>query len=132
MPITVALFNKTIGGRQFAFDTGDIAFGDAETKDVVRNLGTTITTITLRKRNVTFTIRGANAADITTLYTARDNVTNQLVNATGPVAGEDIPIGGDVIYNALLKDVQAGPPITIAGVPVIESVTVRYDSQDWT
>lgn len=129
MPISVALFQKVIGGRQFAFDTGDIAFGDAETKEVLKNTGVDIAKIPLRKRQVTFTIRGANAGDIQSLYAARENTILRLVNATGVVQGEDIQIGADKIYNALLIDVQAGPPITVAGIPLIEQVTVRYDSQ---
>lgn len=129
MPVSVALYTKQIGGRQFAFDTGDIAFGDVTTRDVPKNVSTDIVNIPLRKRQVTFTIRGANSADIQTLYAARDNTITQLVNATGVVQGEDITIGADTIYNALLMDVQAGPPITVGGIPIIEQVTVRYDSQ---
>lgn len=128
MPVSVALYQKEIGGRTFAFDTGDISFGDAETKEVLKNISTDILRIPLRKRNVTFTIRGANATDIETLYAARDNTITQLVNATSAVAGEDIVIGGDTLYNCILIDVQAGPPITVAGIPLIEQVTVRYDS----
>jgi hypothetical protein len=44
MPVSVALFTKTIGGRQFAFDTGDISFGDAETKEVLKNVSTVCST----------------------------------------------------------------------------------------
>lgn len=129
MPIQVALYTKEIGGRQFAFDSGDISFGDAETKEVQRNVGTDIVRFTLRKRQVTFTIRGATSNDIQGLYGERADNINRLVAATGIVPGEDIDIGGETIFNALLLDVQAGPPITVAGVPVIEQVQVRYDSQ---
>lgn len=129
MPVTVSLFTLDIGGRTFAFDTGDISFGDAETKEVQKNVGTDIVKFTLRKRQVTFTIRGANSGDLTALYQERDNNITQLVNASGAVAGTDIAIGADTIYSALLLDVQAGPPITIAGVPIVEQVQVRYDSQ---
>jgi len=132
MPVTVALYTKIIGGRQFAFDTGDISFGQAENKDVLKNVGIDIVKITLQKRQVTFTIRGANAGDLAALYTTRENNITRLVNANGLVQGEDLQIGGDVIYNALLLDVQAGPPITVQGVPIIESVQVRYDSQVYT
>lgn len=131
MPITVALYQKTIGGRTYAFDTSDISFGDAETKEVLKNTGVDIVKIPLRKRQVTFTIRGVNSGDIQTLFTARENTITQLVNATGTVSGEDIAIGADTIYNALLLDVQAGPPITVGGIPLVESVTVRYDSQSY-
>lgn len=129
MPIAVALFQKNIGGTNYAFDTGDISFGDAETKEVLRNIGTDIVKIPLRKRQVTFTIRGANSANLQSLYAARDNSINTLINAAGTITGENIPIGADVIYNALLLDVQAGPPITVAGQALVEQVTVRYDSQ---
>lgn len=129
MPIEIALFQKEIGGRLFAFDTGDIAFGDGQTKDILRNVGTDIVTFQLRKRQVTFTIRGANGPDIQALYSERDNNILRLVNATGPVEGEDITVGGEIIYSALLLDVQAGPPIRVAGVPIIEQVAVRFDSQ---
>ena len=40
MPVSVALYQKEIGGRTFAFDTGDISFGDAETKEVLKNIST--------------------------------------------------------------------------------------------
>jgi hypothetical protein len=129
MPIKVALFSKEIGGNPYAFDTGDIAFGDAETKEVTKNVGSGIVKFTLRKRQVTFTIRGVNAAQITNLYAERDNSVLRLVSAVGEVTGEDITIGADTIYSALLLDVQAGPPTEIAGIPLIEQVTVRYDSQ---
>lgn len=129
MPVAVSLYTKTIGGRQFAFDTGDISFGDKETKEVMKNVGTDIAKIPLKKRQVTFTIRGANAADIQALYAERDDTITRLVNATGVVEGEDIEIGADTIYNALLMNVTAGPPITVAGVPLVEQVQVVYDSQ---
>lgn len=128
MPINVSLFTKTIGGTQYAFDTGDISFGDAETKEVVKNVGTDILSFPLRKRQVTFTIRGANAANITSLYQAREDSINQLVNATEPVTGEDIVIGGDTIYGAILIDVQAGPPIQIGSTSLVEQVSVVYNS----
>lgn len=129
MPIAVALYQKQIGGRTYAFDSGDISFGDVETREVLKNTGIDIVRIPLRKRNVTFTIRGVNSSDIQSLLTARENAVLQLVNATGAVTGEDIPVGADTIFNALLLDVQAGPPITVGGIPLVESVTVRYDSQ---
>lgn len=131
MPIQVALYTKTIGGRQFAFDTGDISFGDAETKDIPRNTGTDITTIQLRKRSVTFTIRGANAADIQAMYGERDDNITQLVTA-GTVTGADIEISGDTIYNAYLRQVTPGAPITVAGQPLIEQTTVEFVSQQYT
>lgn len=128
MPINVSLFQKVIGGTQYAFDTGDISFGDAETKEVVKNVGTDILSFTLRKRQVTFTIRGANAANITNLYQAREDSILQVVNATEPVTGEDIVLGGDTIYSAILVDVQAGPPIGIGSTSLVEQVSVVYDS----
>lgn len=131
MPITVALYQKQIGGRTYAFDTGDISFGDAETKEVLKNTGVDIVRIPLRKRQITFTIRGVNASDIQTLEAARENAITQLVNATGVVTGEDIVVGATTIYNALLLDVQAGPPITVGGIPLVEQVQVRYDSQSY-
>lgn len=129
MPISVALYQKQIGGTTYAFDTGDIAFGDAQTKEVLKNTGVDIVTIPLRKRNVTFTIRGVNAANIEALETAREDAINQLVNATGLVQGEDIVIGATTIYNALLLDVQPGAPIIVGGIPLVEQVQVRFDSQ---
>lgn len=128
MPIQVALYSKQIGGKTFAFDTGDISYGDAGTKEVPINVGVDVLTVTLRKRQVTFTIRGATGADLQNLYTERDNVITQLINATAPVTGEDIQIGEDIIYSALLKDVQAGPPINVGGRSIIEQLTVVYDS----
>lgn len=128
MPIDVALFQKNIGGKDFAFDTGDIAFGDAETKQIPKNVGTDILTIPLRKREVTFTIRGANSADIIALFAARESSINQIVNATEPLAGEDIPIGADTIYGALLIDVQAGPPIKVGTTFIVEQTTVVFRS----
>lgn len=128
MPIDVALYTKTIGGKQFAFDTGDISFGDAETKDVVKNVGTDILSFSLRKREVTFTIRGANASDLTALFTARDNSINQIVSATEPLTGEDIAIGADTIFSALLVDVQAGPPIKIGDTFLVEETSVVFRS----
>ena len=128
MPINVSLFQKIIGGKQYAFDTGDISFGDAESKNVVKNVGTDILQFTLRKRQVTFTIRGANAADVASLNQAREDSILQVVNATEPVTGEDIPIGGDTIYSAILVDVQAGPPIGIGSTSLVEQVSVVYNS----
>lgn len=129
MPIEVALFQKNIGGKNFAFDTGDIAFSDGETKNILKNTGTGIVTIPLRKRQITFTIRGANSSDIQSLFAARDNSVLALINATGDIAGENIVIGVDTIEGTLLTQAQAGPPITVAGIPLIEQTTVRYDSQ---
>lgn len=131
MPVDVALYTKEIGGRQFAFDTGDIAYADGETKNILKNIGTNIATIPLRKRQITFTIRGANASDIQTLFQARDNSIITIVNAAGEITGEDITIGADTIYNTLLILAQAGPPITVAGIPLVEQTTVRYDSQKY-
>lgn len=128
MPIDVALFQKNIGGKDFAFDTGDISFGDAETKQIPKNVGTDILIIPLRKREVTFTIRGANSADITALFAARESSINQIVNATEALVGEDIPIGADTIYGALLIDVQAGPPIKVGTTFIVEQVTVVFRS----
>lgn len=132
MPITVALFSLNIGGRDFAFDTPDISFGDGNTKDVERNIGSDILKFTLRKRQVTLTIRGATKDDIEGIYAELENNINRLLNANGPVAGTNIVIGADTIENAILLSVQSGPPITIGGVPVIEQVQVRYDSQSYT
>lgn len=128
MSIQVALYTREIGGRQYAFDTGDIAFGDAETKEVDKNVGTDILSIPLRKRQVTFTIRGANAADVEALTQARSQSILDIVNATEPLTGEDIQIGGDVILGAILIDVQAGPPIGIGGTSLVETVAVTYNS----
>lgn len=129
MPVQVSLYQQQIGGRTFAFDSGDISLGDGETKEILRNVGNDIVRFTIKKREITFTIRGANATDITSLYAERDNNITQLVNATGPVTGQDIEFGGDTIYSALLLDIQAGAPITVAGVPIIEQVQVIYRSQ---
>jgi hypothetical protein len=131
MPIDVDLFTLDIGGRQYAFDTGDISYGDAETKEVPKNLGTSIINLSFRKRNVTFTIRGANGTDLENLYQTVDDNKLALVNATAPVTGEDLQIGADTIYDALLLDVQAGPPLNVGGNSIIEQVQVRYDSQVW-
>ncbi|MEM9149375.1 MAG: hypothetical protein AAGB19_02835 [Cyanobacteria bacterium P01_F01_bin.3] len=128
MPINVSLFQRNINGIQYAFDTGDINFGDADTKDIVKNIGNDILSFTLRKRQVTFTIRGANSANVQSLIQAREDSILQVVNATEPVQGEDIVIGGDTIYSAILVDVQAGPPIGIGSTSLVEQVTVVYDS----
>jgi hypothetical protein len=128
MPINVSLFTKTIGNRQYAFDTGDISFGDVESKQLVKNVGTDILQFTLRKRQVTFTIRGCNAADVQALNQAREDSILQVVNATEPLTGEDIVLGGDTLYGAILVDVQAGPPIGIGSTSLVEQVSVVYNS----
>lgn len=128
MPIQVSLFTFTIGGKQYAFDTGDIAFSDASTKQIPKNVGTDILEIPLRKRRVTFTIRGASGTDLTNLVAERENVLLQIVNATEPVTGDDIQIGADIIYSAILTDVQPGVPIEVGGNSILEQVQVVYDS----
>jgi hypothetical protein len=95
---------------------------------LVKNVGTDILQFTLRKRQVTFTIRGCNAADVQALNQARDNSILQVVNATEPLTGEDIVLGGDTIYGAILVDVQAGPPIGIGSTSLVEQVSVVYNS----
>lgn len=128
MPITISLYQKTIAGKTYAFDQDDISFGDVETKEVQRNIGTDIVTISLRKRQVTLTVRGANANDLASLYAEREANIMLLLTSDGAVTGEDITIGADTIYNTLLLDVNPQAPIVVAGIPLAQ-VELVYNSQ---
>lgn len=125
--------NGTPGtGREFAFDTSDISFGEAENRQIPKNLGDNIVNLTFRKEQVTFTVRGANNQDYEFLEAVKNANRDALIGATGSIKGTDIKIGAKVIENALLLDVQASAPSIVLGDALYETITLRYDSQIWT
>lgn len=139
MPAKLEYFSLEVGGtgqpgtgRIFAFDTGDISFGEDENRQVPKNLGDNILNLTFRKENVTLTVRGANNADFEFLEALKNANRDTLIRATTSIDGEDITIGAKVIENALLLDVQPSAPILVLGDAIYESIALTFSSQIWT
>jgi hypothetical protein len=126
MPIPVALFQF----RGKAFDSGDVSFGQAETKDIQINRNGNINKVQIAKESVTFSIKGAIDADLGQFDSERSNNVLGLIN--GSVIGEDIDILGKTIYSAILTRVSPSAPISVNGVTIFEQIELEYASQVWT
>lgn len=115
--------------RGFAFQPGDIQFGDGESLDVLINSGGRQTKFQVSQTTVTFTVKGALASDVASFETERANNIRSLLNRTA--VGEDIPISGKIVPGALLLKVTPTAPITIGGVEIIESMQLEFRSFDY-
>ena len=126
MTIPVILFTF----RGYAFDSGDISFGEAETRDIQINRNGDINTVQIRKESATFTLRGATDVDLIKFEAERANNVINLIN--GSAIGEDIAILGKTLFSALLYSVQPSAPISVAGNTIYEQITLEYRSQKWS
>jgi hypothetical protein len=126
MPIPVALFQH----EGYAFDPGDVSFGESESKDILINRGGLINKVKIRKESVTFKLKGATDVDLQKYEAERTNNVIGLIN--GSVTGADIPILGKTIYAALLTDVKPTAPIAVNGITIFESIDLEYQSQVYT
>lgn len=107
----------------------DISFGEAETYEVTINGGDkgTITTIPLRKRTATLTLRGAVEADLNSVQTERDANIVALINRNEDV--ETLDFGGFLVEDALLTDFTPSAPVTVEGNVIFETIELTYSSQ---
>ncbi len=114
------------------FDTDDISFGEVESIEVPVNGGASgdITTIPLRKRQVTLTARGATEDDVRRLEALRgDNVTALLAKQD---VGIDLDFGGFPIPKAYLADVTPGGFRKVNGKVVYDSIELLVNAQRYT
>lgn len=110
-----------------AYDSGDISFGDGESKDITINTGTAINKVAITKKTVTFKARGCSGANLAGLEAKRDAAISQMLR--GGAAGENINVLGKVIENAYLSKVTPSAPITVDGIVNFESIDTEYVSQ---
>lgn len=110
-----------------AYDSGDISFGDGESKDITINTGTTINKVTLTKKTVTFKARGCSGSDLAILESKRDAAISQMLRGGAP--GADINILGKVIESAYVSKVTPSAPIKVDGIVIFESIDTEYTSQ---
>lgn len=130
MAVSIVLFQLDIGGRTIAFDSGDISFGQGETRDLAFNRNGKISTVTVAKAQVTLTIRGGTSADLAAVEAERENNIDALI--AGTEVTQNIDIGGKMIGNALLKQVNPSGPITIQGTTNFETIELVYESADYS
>ncbi|HEY9764631.1 MAG TPA: hypothetical protein V6D07_19040 [Trichocoleus sp.] len=123
--ISVELFQF----RGFALEPSDISLGDGESLDVAINSNGRLTKFQITQPTITFTVKGALASDVQTFDAERSNNIRSLINRTA--VGEDIPISGKTITNALLLKVTPSAPIKVGGVEIIESMQLEFRSFDY-
>ena len=126
MPISVKLFE--LDG--IAYASGDVQIGEAENLAPPINTGKTILTVPLRRRRLTLNARGITETKVQGLDAARSNSVTAILG--GSPSGDEIPLPGLTITNALLLDYQPGAPIYVDDTPILEQVQLVYDSMDWS
>lgn len=109
-----------------AYEGSDISFGDGESKEITINTGTAINKVSITKKTVTFTARGASGADLTGLQGKRDAAIRALLRGGTP--GSDINILGMVVEQAYCSKVSPSAPITVDGITIFETIAVEYTS----
>lgn len=109
-----------------AYDSGDISFGDGESKEITINTGTAINKVNLTKKTVTFTARGCSNANLTALEAKRDAAVRSMLRGQTP--GVNINVLGFTIEKAYLSKVTPSAPITVDGITNFESIAVEYSS----
>lgn len=116
--------------RGYAFDSGDISYGEAESQDININRNSEIQTVQIRKESVTFTLRGATDTDLTAFEDERNTNIDALI--AGTAVPENIDILGKTISSALLYSVTPSGPKYINGSTIYESIELEYRSQVWS
>ena len=132
MALDVALlqFPQITEIAQFAFDTGDISFGEAENKQISINYGGNIEQINIRRRSIQFTIRGALETDVVALDQVReDNIRAMIARQD---LGVDFNVAGIQIYKGYLADVTPSGSITVEGTEILESLQLTYNARRWS
>lgn len=115
--------------REFAFEPGDISFGDGETKDVIINSNGKLNKVQISQPTITFTIKGAIASDVEAFDAERANNIRALLNRN--LSGETIEIAGKTITNSWLARVTPSAPIKVGGIEILESLQLEFRSQDY-
>jgi len=126
--MALSIVNLIVDG--IAYESQDIAFGDAETKEITVQRDGKILRVNLKKRQVTFTARGVTQLQVTQFeQKAEDNIRKMIFGGLQTI---NIDIGGYVIADAVLFSITPSAPTLIEGVALYENCQFVYNSiGDW-
>lgn len=129
MAISFKYFTFDVDGIIYAVKPDGISFGEAETEEVLINGGSdgTVTTVTIKKREVTLTVEGATDADLSRIQNKRDENILDLINRRASL--QDLSFGGFVVEQALITDFTPSAPKTVDGIGIFDNIEVVFTSQ---
>lgn len=127
----MALSVKLFAVDGVAYAGGDVQIGEAESLSVPINNGVTILTVPVRRRRLTLNARGMTENQATTLQATRDGNIASLVTNTAPTTAT-IAVGPFDYTRMYLADYQPSGPIEIESNSLFESLSLVYDSLDWS
>lgn len=129
MAISFKYFTFSLDGFVYAVKPDGISFGEAETEEVKINGGSdgSVTTVPIKKRQVTLRVEGVTDSDITRIQNKRDENILDLINRRAQVT--NLSFGGFVVEQALITDFTPSAPKIIDGIGIFDSIEVVYSSQ---
>lgn len=125
MPISVENYTQFKG---FAVAPSDIQLGEAESKTlpVLSEEGQLLNS-TFRRYSLQIVVRGIRQDQADPFLLAASQANLNLFQ--GSPQKENISLLGRTFYQCVLVNCQASQPISVAGSPLIEELTLTYESQ---
>lgn len=129
MAISFKYFTFDVDGTVYAVKPDGISFGESETEEVKINGGSdgTVTTVKIKKREVTLSVEGATDADLSRIQNKRDENILDLINRRATL--QDLSFGGFVVEQALITDFTPSAPKTVDGIGIFDKIEVVFTSQ---
>lgn len=129
MAISFKYFTFDVDGTVYAVKPDGVSFGEAETNDILINGGAdgTVTTIPIKKRQVTLTVEGVTDVDIARIQNKRDENILDLINRRATV--QDLNFGGFVVEQTLITDFTPSAPKVVDGIGIFDQMEVVFSSQ---
>ena len=129
MAISFKYFTFSVDGTVYAVKPDGVSFEEAETNDILINGGAdgTVTTIPIKKRQVTLTVEGVTDVDIARIQNKRDENILDLINRRATV--QDLSFGGFIVEQTLITDFTPSAPKLVDGIGIFDKMEVVFSSQ---
>ena len=129
MAISFKYFTFSVDGTIYAVKPDGVSFGEAETNDILINGGAdgTVTTVPIKKRQVTLTVEGVTDVDIARIQNKRDENILDLINRRAVT--QNLNFGGFIVEQTLITDFTPSAPKIVDGIGIFDKMEVVFSSQ---
>lgn len=129
MAISFKYFTFAVNGVVYAVKPDGVSFGEGETVDILINGGSdgTVTSIPIKKRQVTLSVEGVTDVDIARIQNKRDENVRDLINRRAVT--QDLSFGGFLVEKTLLTDFTPSAPKIVDGIGIFDKMDLVFTSQ---
>lgn len=115
---------------EFAFERGNISFGEAQSEEIPLNYGGNIERVNIRRRQLQLTVIGALDTDVVALENKRQENVRAMINRED--IGVTVSVAGITMEKMYLANVEPSGTIRVEGTEILEQMTLTYNARRWS